>query len=79
MRHLYIANPPENALRQVESYGRGIGLRSSARMVMLHCVQEAWHDGHAHMTLTAIAAALGVSLNAASVALGELAESGDIK
>lgn len=79
MRHLYIANPPENALRQIDSYGRELGLRSSARLVMLHCLKEAWHDGHARMTPTGVAAAVGVSFDAASSALRELAENGEIE
>jgi hypothetical protein len=79
MRHLYIANPPENALHQMDSYGRGLGYGTSARLVLLHCLQEAWDDGHARMTPTGVAAAVGLSFDATNSALRELAENGEIE
>ena len=48
--HLYIANPPEHALMQIESHGRSIGLGTNARSVLRECVAEAWDDGFAEIT-----------------------------
>jgi len=79
IRHPYIANPPANALHQIDSYGQRLGYGTSARLVLLHCLQEAWDDGHARMTPTGVAAAVGVSFDAASLALRELAENGEIE
>lgn len=74
--HLYIANPPENALMQIESYGRGIGVGSIARLVLRECVDQAWDDGFAEVSRMTLAFDLGIADCDAHAALLELADRG---
>ena len=77
--HLYIANPPEHAVMQIESYGREIGLGTDARSVLRECVTKAWDDGFAKVTQTTLARDLGLTVGAAYAALGELADRGVVE
>lgn len=79
MHHLYIENPREHALAQIESYGRRRGLGHDARSVLPECLAEAWDDGHAEMTLGALTSNVGISAGAAHAALRELGERGVIE
>jgi hypothetical protein len=72
--HLYIANPPEHALMQIESYGRLIGLGTDARSVLRKCLVKAWDDGFAEVSRTTLALDLGIAVCDAHAALLELAD-----
>lgn len=74
MHRLYIENPLEHALVQLEAYGRMIGLETAPRLVLRDCVAEAWDDGHAQVNLAAFATTLGISVGAVFAALRKLAE-----
>jgi hypothetical protein len=71
--HLYIANPPEHALTQLDAYGRSTGLGTDARSVLRECVALAWDDGFAEIAQTTLARDVGISAGAAHAALQELA------
>jgi hypothetical protein len=77
--HLYIANPPEHALLQVESYGRSTGLGAGARAVLRECIAKAWDDGYAEVSRIALARDVGLSAEDAHVALLELADHGVVE
>jgi hypothetical protein len=77
--HLYIANPPERALMQIDSYGRGIGLGDHARSVLWECVALAWDDGFAEVSSIALARDLGIMVGEAHAAIHELADSSAIE
>jgi hypothetical protein len=79
MRHLYIENPREHALEQIDPYGRRMGFDAGVRSVLRDCIDEAWDDGHAHVTLATVAIKTGVSEQAAREALHELTRRGVIE
>jgi hypothetical protein len=72
--HLYIANPPEHALMQIESYGRSSGLRSGARAVLRECIAKAWDDGFTEVSRIVLARDTGLSVAEAQAALLELTD-----
>jgi hypothetical protein len=78
-QNLYIANPPEHALMQIESYGRGIGLGTDARSVLRECVTKAWDDGFTELNRIALARDTGIEVCDAHAALQELADCGAIE
>jgi hypothetical protein len=72
MRHLYIENPQEHALEQIESFGRQTSLRADARSVLRYCMARAWDDGHIEVTPSGVAASTNISVDKVHSGLREL-------
>ncbi len=72
MHHLYIENPPEHALEQLESFGRQTALGSDARSVLRYCMAKAWDDGHIEVTTSGVAASTRISVDKVRTGLIEL-------
>ncbi|HEY7982155.1 MAG TPA: hypothetical protein VID19_11795 [Candidatus Eremiobacteraceae bacterium] len=77
--HLYIANPPDHALTQLDAFGRCTGLGSDARSVLRECFALAWDDGFAEVGITSLARDVGMTNGAAHAVLRELAGRGMIE
>jgi hypothetical protein len=72
MHHLYIENPPERALEQIEAFGRQTALGAHARSVLRFCMAKAWDDGHVEVTTAGVAASTGLSIDVVRTGLSEL-------